>query len=212
MDTLTEPEPDGVAQLAGEQLEPLRKFASNLAEHGEELGLIGPLERQRLWSRHIINCALLAPKLKPGAVADIGSGAGLPGLVLAILRPDVQFALIEPMERRVNWLVDQANELGLANVRVIRARAEELRGKEQFDCVTARAVSALKKLIPMSVPLLNPGGSLLFMKGERVDEEIRAASGAITKHGLRGARSEVLAAEGVSEQTRVFRATVDTVP
>ena len=207
-----EPEPEGVSVLAGEHVEKLRRFTSSLAEHGEALGLIGPLERQRIWTRHVINCALLAPLLPPGTVADIGSGAGLPGLVLAILKPENQFVLVEPMERRVKWLTDQARVLDLTNVRVIRARAEEIRGTERFNCVTARAVSALKKLIPMTVPLLAEGGELIFMKGQRVDEEMQAAQGTIKKHRLMNARSELVSADGVAEQTRVFRATVDSVP
>lgn len=211
MGTLTEPEPRGAALLAGENLPNLRAFANNLAEQGEELGLIGPLERERIWTRHVLNSALVAPLLKPGTLADIGSGAGLPGLVLAILRPDVQCVLIEPMERRVNWLNDQVRALNLSNVRVVRARAQEQHGVETFDVVTARAVSALKKLIPMTVPLLKPAGELIFMKGERVDEEIQAAASVIKKFKLRDARSEVLSAQGVEEHTRVFRATVDNV-
>lgn len=206
-----EPEPEGLSALAGEHVEKLRRFASHLAEHGEALGLIGPLERQRIWTRHVINCALLAPLLPPGTVADIGSGAGLPGIVLAILRPENQFVLVEPMERRVKWLIDQAQELDLKNVRVVRARAEEIHGAERFNCVTARAVSALKKLIPMTVPLLAEGGELIFMKGQRVDEEMRAAQATIKKYRLMNARSELVSADVVAEQTRVFRATVDSV-
>lgn len=204
-----EPEPLATAALAGPHIETLRKFANNLAQQGEELGLIGPLERPRIWTRHILNCALMASKLKPGTLGDIGSGAGLPGIVLAILRPDVQVVLVEPMERRVQWLKDQTNELGLKNVRVIRARAEEVIGQETFDQVTARAVSALKKLIPMTVPLLKPGGSLVFMKGERVDVEIESAAGVIRKHKLINPHSEVLRAEGLTEPTRLFVATVE---
>lgn len=208
MGTLTEPEPSGAAALAGEHISALRAYTHNLAEKGEELGLIGPLERERIWTRHILNCALVAPLLRQGTLADIGSGAGLPGLVLAILRPDVQCVLIEPMERRVTWLNDQVRELGLKNVRVLRGRAQEVHGTEHFDQVTARAVSALKKLIPISVPLLNPGGELIFMKGERVDDEIESAASIIKKFRLQQPRSEVLSAQGLEEHTRVFRATV----
>lgn len=204
-----EQEPSAAADLAGDHLEQLRAFTKDLASRGEELGLIGPLERPRIWTRHVLNCALLAPLLKPGTLADIGSGAGLPGLVLAILRPDVECVLIEPMERRVQWLEEQKQLLGLANVRVVRARAEDVQGGEQFDQVTARAVSALKKLIPMTAPLVKQGGELLFMKGERVDEELKAATSALKRFGLRDARVEVLEAVGLSERTRVFRATVE---
>ena len=101
---VVEPEPAAAALLAGDRIETLRAFAANLAAFGEERGLIGPLEPPRLWSRHILNSAIMAPLLRPGRVGDIGTGAGLPGLVLAIVRPDVDFVLIEPMERRVAWL------------------------------------------------------------------------------------------------------------
>ncbi|MBU1587845.1 MAG: 16S rRNA (guanine(527)-N(7))-methyltransferase RsmG, partial [Actinobacteria bacterium] len=142
-----EAEPVVAASLFGDRIDLARAFTNDLARRGEELGLIGPLELPRLWSRHIINSVLVAPLLRPGRVGDIGSGAGLPGLVLAIARPDVQLVLIEPMERRVDWLVSEANELGLDNVEVLRARAEEA-PQETLDQVTARAVSALSKLIP----------------------------------------------------------------
>src|SRR6185312_17441570 len=137
---------------------------ADIAAHGEELGLIGPVELPRLWSRHIVNCGLVAPLLKPGRVGDVGSGAGLPGLVLAIARPDATLVLIEPMERRVDWLRHEAAELGLKNVEVVRARAEEAKISPWLDQATARAVSALSKLIPATVPLLRSGGELLFLK------------------------------------------------
>ena len=109
-----EPEPAAAAELFGEHLDAGRAFTAALARHGEELGLIGPLELPRLWTRHVLNSALVAPLLRPGRVGDVGSGAGLPGLVLAIIRPDVSFTLIEPMERRVAWLERQVDELELA--------------------------------------------------------------------------------------------------
>src|SRR6478609_2999950 len=128
-----EVEPAVAAELFGDRIEIARAFAANLARHGEELGLIGPLELPRLWTRHILNSALVAPLLRPGRVGDVGSGAGLPGLVLAIMRPDVTFTLIEPMERRVAWLRRQADELELANVEVVRARAEEAKLNGALD-------------------------------------------------------------------------------
>src|SRR6478609_9281397 len=139
-----EVEPAVAAELFGDRIGIARAFAANLAKHGEELGLIGPLELPRLWTRHILNSVIMAPLLKPGRVGDIGSGAGLPGLVLAIARPDVDFVLIEPMERRVAWLQSQSDELGLTNVEVVRARAEEAKLSPLLDQVTARAVSALR--------------------------------------------------------------------
>src|SRR5688500_18529529 len=152
-----EPEPAAAAQLFGEHLDAGRAFTTALARHGEELGLIGPLELPRLWTRHVLNSALVAPLLRPGRVGDVGSGAGLPGLVLAIIRPDVSFTLIEPMERRVAWLERQVDELELANVSVVRARAEDSKLYDSLDQVTARAVSALRTLIPLTAPLLRAG-------------------------------------------------------
>lgn len=144
-----EVEPAVATELFGERIQLARQFTAALAEHGEERGLIGPLELPRLWTRHVLNSVIAAP-LFHGSVADIGSGAGLPGIVLAIARPDVQWTLIEPMERRVIWLNEQVDALGLDNVEVLRARAEDAQRPEGFDIVTARAVSALKTLIPLT--------------------------------------------------------------
>ena len=137
-----EQEPDAAVALFGDRIEEARRFTADLAREGETRGLIGPLELPRLWSRHILNSALVAPVLRPGVVGDVGSGAGLPGLVLAIARPDVDFVLIEPMERRVDWLLEEVDALGLDNVEVIRARAEDVHLPSPLDQVTARAVSA----------------------------------------------------------------------
>jgi 16S rRNA (guanine527-N7)-methyltransferase len=203
-----EPEPPVAHRIFGEHLPRGRQFTEALARHGEELGLIGPLELPRLWTRHILNSALMAPLLRPGRVGDIGSGAGLPGLVLAILRPDVAFTLIEPMERRVAWLERQVAELELANVDVVRARAEEAKLKGAMDQVTARAVSALRTLIPISAPLVRPGGELVLMKGAGVDAEVSAADKAIRKYRLHDVEVVVLGEGLVDDVTRVFRATV----
>ncbi len=204
-----EDEPALAATLFGDRIELARQYTGDLAARGEELGLIGPLELPRLWTRHIVNCALLAPLLRPGLVGDVGSGAGLPGLVLAIARPDAQLVLIEPMERRVDWLLAESAALGLKNVTVVRARAEEAKLEKPLDQVTARAVTALVKLIPATLPLLRYGGEMIFMKGERVYDEMDAAQKVIRKSHL--LNSEVLVlGEGITpEVTRVFRATVD---
>lgn len=204
-----EPEPAVAAALFGEHLAKGRAFTESLARHGEELGLIGPLELPRLWTRHILNSAVVAPLLRPGRVADVGSGAGLPGLVLAIIRPDVSFSLIEPMERRVAWLERQVSELDLRNVQVVRARAEEAKLRGQLDQVTARAVSALRTLIPITAPLLRPGGELVLMKGAGIDGEIGAAEKVIRKFRVRDGEVLVLGGGQLDEVTRVFRATVD---
>lgn len=204
-----ETEPAVATELFGDRIDVARAYTNDLAERGEELGLIGPLELPRLWTRHIVNCALVAPLLRPGLVGDIGSGAGLPGLVLAIARPDVSFVLIEPMERRVDWLEAESAALGLTNVTVLRARAEDARLDRPLDQVTARAVTALVKLIPASAPLLRYGGEMVFMKGERVTAEVEAAQKVIRKAHLINVEVLVLG-EGITpEVTRVFRATVD---
>jgi 16S rRNA (guanine527-N7)-methyltransferase len=208
MTTGVEAEPAVAAELFGERIDLARSFAAELGARGEELGLIGPLEPARLWSRHLLNCALSAPRLRPGLVGDVGSGAGLPGLVLAIARPDVDFVLIEPMERRVDWLTAEVARLGLSNASVLRARAEDARTPRPLDQVTARAVSALSKLIPITAPLVRPGGELVFMKGERVEEELTKAAKAVRSARLTDIEVLVLGEGIVPEVTRVFRATV----
>ncbi|WP_433952922.1 16S rRNA (guanine(527)-N(7))-methyltransferase RsmG [Curtobacterium flaccumfaciens] len=205
-----EAEPAAAAALFGDQIEVARSFTNELARRGEELGLIGPLELPRLWTRHILNSALLAPLLETrGRVADVGSGAGLPGLVLAIARPDVEFVLIEPMERRTDWLRSESDRLGLQNVTVLRGRAEDVADDVVVDQVTARAVSALSKLIPLTVPLVRSGGQLILMKGARVDEEIEKARKVILRKRLSDVEVLELGEGVVDETTRVFRATVD---
>ena len=206
---MLETEPEAAPALFGDRIDLARAYTNDLARRGEELGLIGPLEIPRLWTRHILNCALLAPLILPGRVGDIGSGAGLPGLVLAIARPDVQFILIEPMERRVEWLLHESAELGLENVEVVRVRAEDAKFSPWLDQVTARAVSALSKLIPLTAPLVRSGGQLLFLKGANVANEVDAAAKAIRKARLSDVEILTLGEGVVSEVTRVFRATVD---
>lgn len=202
-----EAEPDAAAAVFGAQLEQARRFTAALAAEGELRGLIGPLELPRLWTRHVLNSAVVAP-LFQGRVADVGSGAGLPGLVLAIARPDVAFTLIEPMERRVAWLQEQSAALGLENVEVVRARAEEVRPGVGFDAVTARAVSALRTLVPITVPLLRAGGELVLLKGAGAPAEIDAARRQIQRAGLVDVRVEVLGDDLLSDPTRVVRATL----
>ena len=204
-----EAEPLAAEALFGSQIGRARQFTADLAARGEELGLIGPLEMPRLWTRHILNSALLAPLIKPGRVGDIGSGAGLPGLVLAIARPDAQFILIEPMERRVDWLRRESEALELDNVEVVRARAEEAKLSPWLDQATARAVSALSKLIPLTVPLVRSGGELLFLKGASIEAEMESASKVIRRARLTDVEILILGEGLVAEVTRVFRATVD---
>lgn len=202
-----EAEPAVAASLFGDRIELARAFTEALAREGEQRGLIGPLELPRLWTRHILNSAIAAP-LFHGSVADIGSGAGLPGLVLAIARPDVSWTLIEPMERRVTWLNEQVAALELANVTVLRARAEDVKAGEGFDVVTARAVSALRTLIPLTAPLARDGGELTLLKGMNAANEIEAAQKQIKKFRLSDVRVEVLGEGVLPETTRVVRARV----
>lgn len=208
---VVEAEPSSAREIAGERIDVLRRFAQDLGERGEELGLIGPLEPPRLWTRHILNSAVLAPLVGAGGtVADIGTGGGMPGLVLAIVRPDAHFLLIEPMERRCNWLNEQVTTLGLENVEVKRGRAEEYHGAFEADQVTARAVTALRKLVPLTAPLLRDGGEMLFLKGTSVQAEIDAAEKVLRKHRVRDIRVEELGIGQLEETTRVFRAKISS--
>ncbi len=204
-----EVEPAAAVTLFGDRIDVVRQYIRDLAQFGEELGLIGPLEIPRLWTRHVINSGLLAPLLVAGRVGDIGSGAGLPGLVLAAARPDAELILVEPMERRVDWLRAESARLGLTNVEVVRARAEEADIRPFLDQVTARAVSALSKLIPITAPLVRTGGQVLFLKGARVADEVTAARKVIAKNHLVDVEVLELGVGLVEETTRVFRATVD---
>jgi 16S rRNA (guanine527-N7)-methyltransferase len=208
MSVEVELEPPAAVELFGDRVQLARAFAEALGRHGEERGLIGPLEPPRLWTRHILNCAIAAPLLRPGRVGDVGSGGGLPGLVLAIARPDVSFTLIEPMERRTTWLHEQVEALGLANVEVLRARAEEA-PKYVFDQVTARAVSAFRKLVPLTAPLLRLGGELVLLKGAGAQAEIDAATKELRKHRVHDVEVIVLGEGLLAEVTRVIRATVN---
>lgn len=171
-------------RLFGKRLGLAEQFAQMLATEGPERGLIGPREVERLWERHIVNCALLADAIPagPATVADIGSGAGLPGVVLAIARPDLRITLIETMQRRTNWLEEVDQELGLG-LEVLRSRAEELHGSRSFEVVTARAVAALDKLARWTLPLVADGGELLAMKGSSAPAEIDKAEKVLARLG-----------------------------
>ncbi len=202
-----EVEPEVAAVIFGDRIDRARAFTQALALHGEERGLIGPLEPARLWSRHILNSAVAAP-LFSGRVGDMGSGAGLPGIVLAIARPDVEWVLIEPMERRVAWLDEQVAELGLENVEVVRARGEDWKRGPVLDAVTARAVSALRTLLPVTAPLVRDGGELILLKGANAQAEIDAAAKQLKKFRVTDVRIEVVGEDLLSEPTRVIRGTV----
>jgi 16S rRNA (guanine527-N7)-methyltransferase len=166
-------EPLSAAIIFGSAIGQARNYAELLIRDGDMLGLIGPRELPKLWSRHILNSAVVAEYVLPGQkVADVGSGAGLPGIPMAIVSPETTFVLIEPMERRANWLAEVVvPELGLKNVQVLRGRAEDA-PLGNYDIATARAVSALPKLLKMLVPLVVSGGQILALKGSRAGEEI----------------------------------------
>jgi 16S rRNA (guanine527-N7)-methyltransferase len=172
------------AQIFGEQLSKATRYAELLATDGVVRGLIGPREAPRLWERHLLNCAVLGELLPPGTtLIDVGSGAGLPGLVLGIARPDLHVTLLEPLARRVTFLEEVVAELGLAGVIVVRGRAEESVGRISASVVTARAVAPLDRLARWCLPLAAPGGRLLAMKGSTAAEEIAEYAPAIRRAG-----------------------------
>jgi len=169
--------------IRGPQLE---RYHDLLAGPGVERGLIGPRETERLWERHLLNCAGVSDLVEDGqVVVDLGSGAGLPGLVLAIQRPDVQVVLVEPLLRRATFLSEAVSELGLRNTLVRRARAEDLHGSLLVDVVTARAVAPVDRLAGWALPLLHPGGRLLALKGEKAGEELEQAGPSLRRLGAR---------------------------
>jgi len=180
--------PGGAAEVFGTRLDIAQRYADILVGAGLERGLLGPREAGRLWERHLLNSAAVGELLDPGdRVVDIGSGAGLPGVPLAIARPDLQIVLLEPLLRRSEFLVEVVTELGLP-VQVVRGRAEEAWVRDQIgarDVAVSRAVAALDKLTEWSMPLLRPEGRMLAIKGQRAADEVQeyrrvmAASGAI---------------------------------
>ena len=173
-DFTPEIEPAAAESIFGDQIGKARLYFEALVRDGDLLGLLGPREMPKLWTRHILNSAVVAELVSAGqTVADVGSGAGLPGIPMALVQPEAQFTLIEPMERRSDWLKAIVQELGLTNVRVQRARAEEV--AEVFDTVTARAVSALPNLLRMCVPMTKHGGEVIALKGSKAAEEIQEA-------------------------------------
>ncbi|UFU06531.1 16S rRNA (guanine(527)-N(7))-methyltransferase RsmG [Ruania halotolerans] len=180
------------------------RFAEMLADQGELRGLIGPRELPRLWTRHVVNSAAVAQFLPAeGSVADVGSGAGLPGVVLALMRPELDVHLIEPMERRITWLSEVVEELDLDNVQLHHGRAEELHGRLKVSVATARAVAALDKLARMTLPLVEPGGRLLAQKGRRAAEEVSRADSVLRQLGGANVRIHEVDLLGDGDVTRV---------
>ncbi|MDH2425560.1 16S rRNA (guanine(527)-N(7))-methyltransferase RsmG [Sphaerisporangium sp. TRM90804] len=184
-DELPDP-PDSARDVFPGDAWPLaRAYAELLAGPGVVRGLLGPREIPRIWDRHLLNCAVVAEAVPEGArLADVGSGAGLPGIVLAIVRPDISVTLLEPLLRRTTFLEECVEELKLSNVEVLRGRAEEFAGRRVFDVVSARAVAPLDRLLSWSMPLLREGGRLLAMKGERAAEELAAVAQRLPSYGV----------------------------
>jgi 16S rRNA (guanine527-N7)-methyltransferase len=197
--------PPGAADVFGSALDQAVAFAQVLATRGVEQGLIGPREVPRLWDRHLLNCAVVAELIRPRCrtLVDIGSGAGLPGIVLALIRPELDVILLEPMERRCRFLAECAAELGLANASVRRGRAEDTRLRA--DVATARAVAPLGRLAELAVRVVRPGGMVLAIKGQTAADELKKARPVLRRVGARGAEV-VRAGQGkVDPATTVVR-------
>ncbi len=197
---------DARAEVFGDGAEPAGRYVDILASRGIDWGLVGPREGDRLWERHVLNCVAGAGLFPNGAtVVDVGSGAGLPGIPLAILRPDLRVTLLESLLRRANFLELAVEELGLGErVSVVRARAEEHRGT--FDVVTCRAVAPLPRLVGWCLPLIAPGGRLLALKGSTAAEELADAAPLLRKSRLTGTVHE-FPVPGTSETTWVVELT-----
>ncbi|MEV5352261.1 16S rRNA (guanine(527)-N(7))-methyltransferase RsmG [Streptomyces sp. NPDC093516] len=182
------PAPEQAREVFGDRFADAVRYAELLAEAGVQRGLIGPREVPRLWERHLLNCAVLSEVVPEGVtVCDVGSGAGLPGIPLALVREDLKITLLEPLLRRTNFLTEVVELLGLDHVTVMRGRAEEVMGKIQpVHVVTARAVAPLDRLATWGIPLLRPYGEMLALKGDAAEEELKSASAALSKLGAVG--------------------------
>jgi 16S rRNA (guanine527-N7)-methyltransferase len=177
--------PPGLAGWFGDALPLAERYAGLLVGPGVERGLVGPAEAARIWDRHILNCAAVADLVPHrGTLIDLGSGAGLPGIVLAMLRPEADVTLVEPMARRVAFLLECVDTLGLSRVRVVRGRAEDLAGQVSADVVTARAVAPLAKLAGWAVGLCRPGGTILAIKGASAADEVAASRLVLRRLGV----------------------------
>jgi 16S rRNA (guanine527-N7)-methyltransferase len=213
---LPPPPPPEAAAVVGSHLEQISAFAEILADTGVSHGLIGPREVPRLWDRHLLNCAVVADAFPVDAwVLDIGSGAGLPGLALAIVRPDLRLTLVEPMLRRTTWLETTIRDLKLDNAEVRRGRAEDFHRELKAPYATARAVARLDKLARWTFPLLAAGGVLVAMKGSSAHTELAEDEAAlrrlgmvdarVTEHGLGVLESPVLTVDLVVGESKLSK-------
>lgn len=200
--------PAGAVGVFGARLPLAERFVAILADTGVSHGLIGPREVPRLWERHVLNCAVTEDAFPQNAqVIDVGSGAGLPGLALAIARPDLRIVLVEPLLRRTTWLEATVADLGLDNVTVRRGRAEEFVGTLAAERVTARAVARLDKLARWCAPLLEPGGVLVAMKGQSAATELEEDRRALLKLGLDSAEVVEHTHESLEDPVRTVQLT-----
>jgi 16S rRNA (guanine527-N7)-methyltransferase len=203
------PPPQAAADVFGAALDKAQEFACLLATQGVTRGLIGPRETSRLWDRHLLNCGVVAELLpQAGRLVDIGSGAGLPGIVLALIRPQLEVILLEPMLRRVGFLHECVESLGMENTSVVRGRAEELSGKLWADVVTARAVASLDKVAGWAAGLLAPEGEILAIKGQSAEEELAAAQPVLEQLGARTAEIRRVGHGKVLPETTVVRVVI----
>lgn len=207
------PAPAGAVRLFGEHLAVAERFTALLTDTGVTHGLIGPREVPRLWERHVLNCAVIHSAIADGQmVIDVGSGAGLPGITLAIARPDLDLHLVEPMLRRTNWLSSTVEELELTNVVVHRGRAEEFWGVLSAPVVTARAVAKLSELAGWCLPLLLPGGCMLALKGSRAADELETDRALLRRLGAVEERVETFGLGIVDPATTVLRVVLGDRP
>lgn len=208
----TPPAPPGAAHVFGDRLPAAERYVDFLSSAGLQRGLMGPRERPRLWDRHVLNSAAAATWLQPGEVVnDIGSGAGLPGIPLALARPDLRITLIEPLLRRVTFLEEIIGELEI-DARVLRGRAEEksiIGEAGSADVVTSRAVAPLARLAAWSAPLLRPGGRMVALKGESAEDEVARDRAELTRLGFEDVVVQTVAAPD-AEPTRLVIAALGT--
>lgn len=206
--------PEQAAAVFGERFADALRYAELLADAGVQRGLIGPREVPRLWERHLLNCAVLSEVIDKGvSVCDVGSGAGLPGIPLALARQDLRITLLEPLLRRTTFLEEVVRMLDLANVTVVRGRAEEMIGKlPPVDVVTARAVAPLDRLAGWGLPLLRPHGEMAVLKGDTAEDELKAARAALSRLGAVGASVTHVGEGVVAPLSTVVRVQVGESP